>query len=270
MEYFKISREELGRGAKIPLKKLGDSGEVFYELALEMLEEIKKNNARGLRSVLICPVGPVGQYPIFVRLVNEGRVSLKDTWFINMDEYLNDDETWISREHKLSFRGFMDREVYSRIDPELVMPQSQRVFPDPQDVRAVPALIQKLGGVNLALGGIGINGHLAFNEAQDELTPEAFAALSTRVLSISRETRVANAIGDLNFGHADGDAFFGHGRNSRRRAHPHRRVQGLAQIRRASGGLRGGFGSLPGHAFAATSRRGDLPEPQCVRATLLR
>ena len=198
MEYFKISREELGRGAKIPLKKLGDSGEVFYELALEMLEEIKKNNARGLRSVLICPVGPVGQYPIFVRLVNEGRVSLKDTWFINMDEYLNDDETWISREHKLSFRGFMDREVYSRIDPELVMPQSKRVFPDPQDVRAVPALIQKLGGVNLALGGIGINGHLAFNEAQDELTPEAFAALSTRVLSISRETRVANAIGDLN------------------------------------------------------------------------
>ena len=85
MEYFKISREELGHGAKIPLKKLGDSGEVFYELALEMLEQIKKNNAQGTRSVLICPVGPVGQYPIFVRLVNEVRVSLKNTWFINMD-----------------------------------------------------------------------------------------------------------------------------------------------------------------------------------------
>ena len=35
-------------------------------------------------------------------------------------------------------------------------------------------------------------------EAQDELTPEEFAALHTRVLKISRETRVANAIGDLN------------------------------------------------------------------------
>lgn len=198
MEYFKISREELGHGAKIPLKKLGDSGEVFYELALEMLEQIKKNNAQGTRSVLICPVGPVGQYPIFVRLVNEGRVSLKKTWFINMDEYLSDDETWIDKGHKLSFRGFMDREVYSRIEPDLVMPQSQRIFPDPQNVEAVPALIKKLGGVDLAVGGIGINGHLAFNEAQDELTPEAFAALPTRVLSISRETRVANAIGDLN------------------------------------------------------------------------
>ena len=46
-------------------------------------------------------------------------------------------------------------------------------------------------------GGIGINGHLAFNESQDELTPEEFAALHTRVLAISRETRTANAIGDL-------------------------------------------------------------------------
>lgn len=198
MDYFRISRGDLGRESKVLLKKLGDSGEVFYELALEMLEQIKKNNTLGKRSVLICPVGPVGQYPIFVRLVNEGRVSLKNTWFINMDEYLNDDETWIDKGHKLSFRGFMDREVYSRIDSELVMPQSQRIFPDPQNVEAVPALIEKLGGVDLALGGIGINGHLAFNEARDDMTPEAFAALRTRVLSISRETRVANAIGDLN------------------------------------------------------------------------
>ena len=64
--YFQISQEELGRGAKIPLVKLGDSGEVFYEMALEMIAEIEKNNAAGRRTVFICPVGPVGQYPIFV------------------------------------------------------------------------------------------------------------------------------------------------------------------------------------------------------------
>ena len=58
--------------------------------------------------------------------------------------------------------------------------------------------IDELGGVDIAFGGIGINGHLAFNESQDELTPEEFAALHTRVLAISRETRTANAIGDLN------------------------------------------------------------------------
>ena len=70
MDYYQISAEELGQNAKVPLLKLGDSGEVFYELALEMVSEIEKNNAVGRRTVFICPVGPVGQYPIFVRLVN--------------------------------------------------------------------------------------------------------------------------------------------------------------------------------------------------------
>ena len=59
-------------------------------------------------------------------------------------------------------------------------------------------VIEQLGGVDIAFGGIGINGHLAFNEPQDELTAEEFAALNTRVLTISRETRTTNAIGDLN------------------------------------------------------------------------
>ena len=90
----------------------------------------------------------------------------------------------------------MKRNVYTKIDPELLMPEAQRVFPDPHDPEHIQRLIAELGGVDIAFGGIGINGHLAFNEAQDELTPEAFAALHTRVLPISRETRVANAIGD--------------------------------------------------------------------------
>ena len=198
MNYYKISAEELGKNAKIPLLKLGDSGEVFYELALEMVEEIKKNNAAGKKTVFICPVGPVGQYPIFVRLVNRDKISLKNCWFINMDEYLNEDETWIDSESPLSFRGFMQRNVYGKIDAELLMPEEQRVFPDPKSITYIPQLIERLGGVDIAFGGIGINGHLAFNEPQEDLSPEEFAALQTRVLCISRETRTTNSIGDLN------------------------------------------------------------------------
>ena len=37
MNYYQISAEELGKNAKVPLLKLGDSGEVFYEIALEMV-----------------------------------------------------------------------------------------------------------------------------------------------------------------------------------------------------------------------------------------
>lgn len=198
MDYYQISAEDLGKGAKIPILKLGDSGEVFYELALEMVNAIKANNAAGKQTVFICPVGPVGQYPIFVRLVNRDRVSLKNCWFINMDEYLNDDNTYIAESSKLSFHGFMNRTVYDQISKDLLMPSEQRIFPDPVHPERIHEIITELGGVDICFGGIGINGHLAFNEAQDDLTADEFAKLPTRVLTISRETRTSNAIGDLN------------------------------------------------------------------------
>ncbi len=196
MDYFQIPAQELGKHAKIPILPLGDSGEIFYELALEMVNTIKAHNTKGEKTVFICPVGPVGQYPIFVRLVNRERIRLKNCWFINMDEYLHDDETYISKDSPLSFRGFMERTVYAKIDEDLLMPPEQRVFPDPADPGKVDRLIAELGGVDITFGGIGINGHLAFNEAQPELTPEQFAQLGTRVLTLTPETRTANAIGE--------------------------------------------------------------------------
>ena len=196
MEYFGISARELGVDARIPVVRLGDSGEVFYELALEMIGAIRQSAAEGRRAVFICPVGPVGQYPIFVRLVNRERISLKHCWFFNMDEYLNDDGTYIDRESPLSFRGFMEKNVYSQIDPELIMPPEQRVFPDPANPGAMDKRIEALGGVDIAFGGIGINGHLAFNEAREDMTAREFGALGSRVVSLSPETRTANAIGE--------------------------------------------------------------------------
>lgn len=196
MDYYHISAQDLGKDAKIPVVKLGDSGEVFYEIAMEMINTIKAHNEKGEKTVFICPVGPVGQYPVFVRLVNRDRISLKNCWFINMDEYLNDDDTYIDKESPLSFRGFMERTVYSQIDEELLMPAEQRVFPNPADPGYVDRLIEELSGVDIAFGGIGINGHLAFNESREDMTAEEFAAQGTRALTLNPETRTANAIGD--------------------------------------------------------------------------
>ena len=193
MNYFHLSAQELGRDAGIPIVKLGDSGEVFYELALEMISAIRANNAAGRPTVFICPVG---QYPIFVRLVNRERLSLKNCWFINMDEYLEDGGGYIDESSSLSFRGFMARNVYGRIDAGLLMSPERRVFPDPAQPERVDRLIEELGGVDIAFGGIGINGHLAFNEAREDLTAEEFAALGTRIVTLNPETRAANAIGD--------------------------------------------------------------------------
>ena len=194
-EYYTYTKEELlNKGAKLPVIVMEDNAAVFQSMAEEMTEEIKKNNAEGKKTVFICPVGPVGQYPYFVEMVNKEKISLKNVWFIN----LADDKKWVPETHPLSFRGFMNRTVYSQIDPELVMPEEQRVFPDPENVEYIPQLIEKLGGVDICFGGIGINGHVAFNEADASLSNEEFLAQKTRVLDITKETRTANAIGDFN------------------------------------------------------------------------
>ncbi len=197
MNYFRISPQALGQGARIPILKLGDSGEVFYELALCMFQEIERNNLAGRRTAVICPVGPVGQYPIFVRLVNESRLSLKNCYFFNMDEYLQDGDEWLDASDPLSFRGYMQREVYDKIDPGLVMPPAQRIFPDPKDTAALGMLLDSLGGADLCVGGIGINGHVAFNEPEPGMPEEKFRDLPVRALNISPETRAINAAGSL-------------------------------------------------------------------------
>ena len=76
------------------------------------------------------------------------------------------------------------------------MPPEQRVFPDPSHPGKLDKLIEELGGVDVCFGGIGINGHLAFNEAREDLTAGEFAGLGTRVVTLNPETRTANAIGD--------------------------------------------------------------------------
>lgn len=197
-EYYQYTKEELLKNPKLSVIVMKDNAEVFKSMAVEMAETIKQNNAENKTTVFICPVGPVGQYPYFVDMVNEENISLKNVWFINMDEYLTDDKQWVPVDHPLSFRGFMERTVYTKVKPELVMPKAQRVFPDPNNIDYIPELIEKLGGVDICFGGIGINGHVAFNEADATKTNEEFLAQKTRVLEISKETRTANAIGDFN------------------------------------------------------------------------
>ena len=195
--YYHISQQELGRDARIPLVKLGDSAEIFRAMADTMADCILEHNAAGRHTVFICPVGPVGHYPFFVERVNREGISLADVWFFNMDEYLTEEDTYIPKDSPLSFRGFMEREVYGKLNSARCMPESQRVFPDPADPGRVDRLIEELGGVDIAFGGVGITGHLAFNEPQPELSCEQFARLPSRVLEIAPETRTTNSIGDL-------------------------------------------------------------------------
>ncbi|MDY6344719.1 MAG: glucosamine-6-phosphate isomerase [Sphaerochaetaceae bacterium] len=193
---YQATGEALTKG-KIPVKLFPSSAAIFQAMARDMADTIKEHNAKGLATTFILPVGPVGQYPYFVDLVNQERISLKQCHFLNMDEYLTDSQEWIPASDPLSFRGAMRRDVFEKIDEELRIPASQWVFPDPKDLGKVQRTIDKLGGVDVTYGGIGINGHVAFNEAEEHTSATVFAKRETRIVTMTPETRVANAIGSL-------------------------------------------------------------------------
>lgn len=182
----------------IRLQTVNTEWEVYLDMALTMLDVVMKNNSAGKKTVFIVPVGPTGQYPIFAELINHLNVSLKNVHFFNMDEYLLTPEQVIDETHPMSFHARMKSEFYSRVHPELAIPESQRHFPQPGHEAEYDQLIARLGGVDLCLGGLGINGHIAFNEApeaDDPITADEFAQLGTRVLRITRETLTINAYG---------------------------------------------------------------------------
>ena len=180
----------------IKFKTVEKEWDVYFDMAMVMLDEIMKNNAQNKKTVMIVPVGPTDQYPILAQLVNQLRISLKNVWFFNMDEYMISPTEELDRNDKMSFHKRMNTEFYDRIDKELIMPESQRLFPEVGKEAQYDELIEKLGGVDLCLGGLGINGHLAFNEpSEDNMSADEYARLGTRVLTISRETKTINAYG---------------------------------------------------------------------------
>ena len=196
-DYLAIPAAELGKGTPVQVRILGDMASLAEDFARTLLVEIRAAQAAGRGGTFIVPVGPVDQFPILARLVNEAWLSLRDVVFINMDEYLTDDDAWVPMEHPLSFRGYMERAFYGLLDPALAPPPELRVFPDPSDCGAVQRLIDARGGVDVTFGGIGINGHIAFNEPPEPgetISAGNFAALPTRVLSLARETRTINSV----------------------------------------------------------------------------
>ncbi|REJ73163.1 MAG: glucosamine-6-phosphate isomerase [Planctomycetota bacterium] len=194
--YLDIARENLGQKHSVTLSIVPDNAALARRMAEDMANAIRSARDHGRGATLIVPVGPVDQFPVLAELINAERLSLADTMLINMDEYLTDGDEWLPVDHPLSFRGFMDRCFYDHLDPALAPPLENRIFPDPNAPTAIQRIIDERRGVDACFGGIGINGHIAFNEPPEPgetMTVEEFAALPTRVLSLSRETRTINA-----------------------------------------------------------------------------
>lgn len=201
IDILNIRGEALTKG-KIPIDIYKDKETTFEEMANLMVDTIIENNKDNKKTLYIVPLGPIGQYKYFVKRINKERISLKNVTFINMDEYMKDDSNLIDPTHPLSFKKVMYELCYNNIDPELIMPKEQRIFPDLNNADYIDEIIEKHGGVDICFGGIGITGHMAFNEpGQPGENEEEFKNSRTRVIRIAQETRVVNSMDEYDGGY---------------------------------------------------------------------
>ncbi|MGG5818596.1 hypothetical protein [Falsiroseomonas sp. HW251] len=190
----RIPAEKLVAGTRIRLAVVPDAQALTAAFAETLLAEYLAAKAAGRGTVVfIVPVGPVGQYDVLADLCHARGHSLSDLLMIGMDEYLTPAGDWIAEDDPLSFRGHMRRHMTAKM-PDGAAPRI--VFPDPRRLDEVPLLVSR-HGVDVAFGGVGIRGHLAFNEPPEPgeiVSVDEFAQRPTRVQALNRETRTINAV----------------------------------------------------------------------------
>jgi glucosamine-6-phosphate deaminase len=136
--------------------------------------------------VLGLPTGstPLGTYNKLIELHNEGFVSFKYVITFNMDEYVG-----IPKEHPQSYYSFMWDNFFSRID---IQPQNAHLLNGNAinyeiECEDYERKIKDLGGIHLFLGGIGADGHIAFNEPGSSLQSR------TRIKTLTQDTIIVNS-----------------------------------------------------------------------------
>ncbi len=150
-------------------------------------KRINENNPTAEKPfVLGLPTGtsPIGTYTELIELVKEGKVSFKNVVTFNMDEYVG-----IPEDHPESYHYFMDKHLFNHIDiPRENINVLNGNAPDlEKECADYEAKIESLGGIKLFLGGIGPDGHIAFNEPGSSLKSK------TRVKTLTYDTIIANS-----------------------------------------------------------------------------
>ena len=135
--------------------------------------------------VLGLPTGssPIGMYKALAAANKAGRVSFKNVLTFNMDEYVN-----LPESHPESYHSFMATNFFDHID--IPKENIHILNGNAKDLVAECAhyeqMIVEAGGIDLFIGGIGPDGHIAFNEPGSSLNSR------TRQKTLTTDTRVAN------------------------------------------------------------------------------
>ena len=144
--------------------------------------------------VLGLPTGssPMGMYAEIVKAVKAGEVSFKHVLTFNMDEYVG-----LPESHPESYHSFMANNLFNHIDcpKENIHILNGYAENLEEECKNYEKMIEEVGGIDLFIGGIGPDGHIAFNEPFSSLTSR------TRIKTLTTDTRIANSRffgGDMN------------------------------------------------------------------------
>jgi glucosamine-6-phosphate deaminase len=163
---LKLKPDEVRANAGKKLVVCKDLDALHRRFARELADELKINNSKGIPTRLIVPVGPVGQYPYLIRLIESENISLASVWLFFMDEYSDSSGKAIAPSHPLSFRRIAFEKFLNSLKEKSDINLDQVYFPDETNIEQIPKIIEKIGGIDTVYGGIGIHGHLAFNEPE--------------------------------------------------------------------------------------------------------
>ena len=205
MEVYKISHEDMMKWCSIPEDqlvghpdskvdlKIFDSRRATMEMAGNMMaDEVKKNNAEGKITKWILGSGPEDQFQTFIDRVNNERIILKNLYIFHMDFGLDwNPRTFPKGNNWHSPQGRMKVRFYGKIDPELNVPEEQRIWPTLQDLDLVDRKIEELGGVDTLWAGIGYKGLVAWCESPtnpyQRITEEMYINMKTKIVNVSYE-----------------------------------------------------------------------------------
>jgi glucosamine-6-phosphate deaminase len=172
---------------KVPVKIYKNPTEGSNALAAQIAKLIKEKQAQNQPCVLGMATGatPILLYKELVRLHKEEGLSFKNVITINLDEYYP-----IPRNAYQSYWSFMHRHLFDHvdIDPKNIhLPNSEWNKDElKESCLAYEQTIEKIGGIDLQILGIGKNGHIGFNE------PGSSFHSKTRVIHLDNQTRIAN------------------------------------------------------------------------------
>lgn len=176
----------------IPLR---EAAQVGKWAAAHIAKRINHYNPSEQRPfVLGLPTGgtPLATYKALIELHKKGQVSFKHVVTFNMDEYIG-----IPADHPESYRSFMYKNFFNHIDiqEKNINLLDGNATDHEAECQRYEDKIKSYGRINLFMGGVGNDGHIAFNEPASSLSSR------TRIKTLTEDTRIANSRffeGDMN------------------------------------------------------------------------